>query len=170
MPTLSDDAVRAAPAEGDAPLDRIDRAILAALQADARLSSAELAERVHLSASPCWRRVRRLEAGGYLTGYHAELDARRLGWGVTAFVSINLERHSAALGAEFERAVLAIPEIVACHNVSGGYDFFLEVVAADLESFGRFARETIRTLPGVKEMYSSFSLKAVKPGRRLPVG
>ena len=153
----------------DASLDRIDRRILDLLQSDARLTSAQLAEQVALTHSPCWRRVRRLEEQGLIRGYHAELDPGRLGYGVTAFVSVNLESHRAELGLEFERAVADIPQIVACHNVSGRYDFFLEVVARDLQSFGAFARDVIRALPGVKEIYSSFSLRAIKSGRSLPV-
>lgn len=150
-------------------LDRADCAILRAIQLEARLSSAELAERVSLTASPTWRRIKRLEETGHIRGYHADLDRVLLGWGVTAFVSVNLENHRADLGDAFERAVAAIPQIVCCHNVSGAYDFFLEVVATDLESFGHFARTVLRTLPGVKELYSSFSLKAAKPFAGLPL-
>jgi DNA-binding Lrp family transcriptional regulator len=147
-----------------APLDRIDRALLRLLQADARMTATQLAEEVALTTSPCWRRVRRLEEGGFIRGYRAELDPAKLGYGVTAFVSVMLEKHTPAAGRAFEDAVRAMPQIVACHNVSGRYDFLLHVVAPDLEAFGRFARETIRGLPGVKEMYSSFSLKEVKRG------
>ncbi|MBW7861450.1 MAG: Lrp/AsnC family transcriptional regulator [Rhodocyclaceae bacterium] len=150
-------------------IDATDRMILAALQEDARLTSAELAERVHLTHSPCWRRVRRLEERGFIRAYRAELDAARLGYDVTAFVSVNLENHRADLGEAFERAVQGIPQIISCHNVSGRYDFFLEVVARDLEAFGAFARDVIRALPGVKEIYSSFSLRAIKRERRLPL-
>lgn len=152
-----------------ASLDRIDRRLLEEIQRDARLTTAELASRVSLSPSPCWRRVKRLEAAGVIRGYHAHLDADRLGWGVTAFVHVMMENHSAQLGEQFERAVLTIPEVVACHNVSGQYDFLLQVVARDLKSFGEFARNAIRTLPGVKEMNSSFSLREVKVGLALPM-
>ncbi len=153
------------------PLDGTDRAILALLQTDARLSATQIAERVALSTSPAWRRIKRLEQTGLIRGYRAVLDERRLGYGVTAFVSVMLERHTPAAGRAFEEAVRAIPQILACHNVSGRYDFLLHIVAADLEAFGRFARDTVRALPGVKEMYSSFSLKEVKgeSGMLLPV-
>jgi DNA-binding Lrp family transcriptional regulator len=151
-------------------LDRADRRLLEEVQRDARITVAELAGRVALSTSPCWRRLRRLEEAGLIRGYHAELDAARLGWGVTAFVHVMLESHRAELGSRFEAAVKQIPQIVACHNVSGQYDFLLQVVARDLGSFGEFARNTIRSLPGVKEMNSSFSLKEVKAGQALPVG
>lgn len=150
-------------------LDRIDRRLLHEVQADARLTTADLAARVALSPSPCWRRLKRLESDGVIRGYRAQLDADRLGWGVTAFVHIMLEGHSAKLGAQFEAAVLAIPQVVACHNVSGQYDFLLQVVATDLKHFGEFARSNIRTLPGVKEMNSSFSLREVKAGLTLPI-
>lgn len=150
-------------------LDRIDWRLLEALQDDARLTTAELAQRVALSTSPCWRRVRRLEAEGFVRGYHAALDPERLGWGVTAFVQVTLERHEPALGERFENAVRDVPEIVACHNVSGAYDYLLQVLAPDLKSFGEFSRTVVRSLPGVKEMNSSFSLREVKPGGAVPV-
>jgi Lrp/AsnC family transcriptional regulator, leucine-responsive regulatory protein len=150
-------------------LDRIDRQMLEAVQRDARLTTAELAASVALSPSPCWRRLKRLESAGLIRGYRAQLDADRLGWGVTAFVHIMIERHDTELGSLFEQAVLQVPEIVACHNVSGQYDFLLQVVARDLRSFGEFARSTIRALPGVKEMNSSFSLREVKSAVALPI-
>jgi DNA-binding Lrp family transcriptional regulator len=150
-------------------LDRTDRRLLEEIQRDARLTTAELADRVSLSTSPCWRRLKRLEDLGVVQGYHARLDATQLGWGVTAFVHIMMESHGAELGSQFEAAVAQIPEVISCHNVSGQYDFLLQVVARDLKGFGEFARTTIRTLPGVKEMNSSFSLKEVKGGLALPV-
>ncbi|KAA3652358.1 MAG: Lrp/AsnC family transcriptional regulator [Proteobacteria bacterium] len=150
-------------------MDKIDKQILTSLQDDARVTIADLADRVSLTSSPCWRRVKALEEGGIIRGYHAELDPRRLGYDVTAFVSVMLENHRVDLGESFEKAVLGIPQVVSCHNVSGRYDFMLEVVATDLEAFGEFARNVLRTLPGVKEIYSSFSLKSIKHQRRLPL-
>ncbi len=150
-------------------LDRTDRLLLQAVQDDARLTTAQLAERAALSTSPAWRRLKRLEEAGVIRGYRAELDAERLGWGVTAFVSVMLENHHLDLGERFERAVRDIPEVIACHNVSGQYDFLLQVVARDLKRFGEFSRSTLRALPGVKEISSSFSLRAVKATHALPV-
>jgi DNA-binding Lrp family transcriptional regulator len=149
--------------------DRIDARLLDEVQRDARLTTAELASRVALSTSPCWRRLKRLESEGVIRGYRAQLAPEALGWGVIAFVHVLMENHSMALGAKFEEAVQLIPEVVACHNVSGEYDFLLQVVARDLKSFGEFARTTIRALPGVKEMNSSFSLREVKGGMVLPI-
>lgn len=152
-----------------ADLDRIDRALLTALQGNARLTIAELADLVSLTTSPCWRRVKQLEESGYITGYQAVLSPRAMGFGVTAFVSIMMESHTKQTALAFEQQLMAIPQIVACHNISGRYDFLLEVLAADLESFGEFTREVLQRLPGVKEIYSSFSYKAVKEGRSIPV-
>lgn len=151
------------------PLDRTDRALLNALQNNARLTVAELADQVSLTTSPCWRRVKLLEEAGYITGYQATLSPKALGYGVTAFVSIMMESHNKEAARVFEQRLMEIPLIVACHNISGRYDFLLEILAHDLESFGEFAREVLQTLPGVKEIYSSFSYKAVKQRRVIPV-
>ena len=136
-------------------LDRTDKALLNALQGNARLTVAELADRVALTTSPCW--------------YQAILSPKALGYGVTAFVSIMMDSHTREIARAFEQRLLEIPEIVACHNVSGRYDFLLEVVARDLESFGEFAREVLQTLPCVKEIYSSFSYKSVRRLRVIPL-
>ena len=132
-------------------LDRTDKALLNALQGNARLTVAELADRVALTTSPCWRRVRHLEESGVISGYQAILSPKALGYGVTAFVSIMMESHTQEIARAFEQRLLEIPEIVACHNVSGRYDFLLEVVARDLESFGEFAREVLQTLRGCQK-------------------
>jgi DNA-binding Lrp family transcriptional regulator len=150
-------------------LDRIDRQILDALQGNARLTMAELAEKVSLSPSPCWRRVQLLERGGFVLGYHAALDRRRLGLSVHGFVNLRMENHTPRTAASFERQVVALPEVIACQNLSGQYDYQLEVVAADHEAFARLVREKIRSLPGVKDIYTSFTLKEVKCGGTLPV-
>jgi Lrp/AsnC family leucine-responsive transcriptional regulator len=150
-------------------LDRTDKALLSALQVNARLTVAELADSVALTTSPCWRRVKQLEESAMITGYQAILSPKALGYGVTAFVSVMMDSHTQDTARAFEQRLLAIPEIVACHNVSGRYDFLLEVVARDLESFGEFAREVLQTLPAVKEIYSSFSFKSLKPLRMIPL-
>ena len=141
-----------------AGLDRTDKALLNALQGNARLTTAELADQVALTTSPCWRRVKMLEESGVITGYQAILSPKALGYGVTAFVSVMMESHNQEMARTFEQRLLQIPEIVACHNVSGRYDFLLEVVAKDLESFGEFAREVLQTLPAVKEIIRAFRL------------
>ena len=150
-------------------LDRYDVAILEALQQDARLSNAELAARIGLSAAPTWRRVKWLEAQGYITGYRAELDRRRIGLGVLAFVRVDTERSSGAATKVLEEALRLLPEVTACHYISGAGTFELQVMAADLDAFSRFATDTLLNLPNVKDIHTSFSLGEVKSGAALPL-
>jgi len=157
------------PAHG-ADLDRYDVAILAELQADARLSNADLAARIGLSAAPTWRRVKWLEQQGYITGYRAELDRRRIGLGVFAFVRVDAERNTGSATKALEQAIQRLPEVTACHYISGAGTFTLQVMATDLDAFSRFATETLLNLPNVKDIHTSFSLGEVKAGAALPLG
>ncbi len=150
-------------------LDKYDLAILGALQRDARLTNAELAQRVGLSAAPCWRRVRALEESGFIRGYRAEIDRHKIGLGVLAFVRLDAERSTGELTQAMERAIAQIPEVVSCHYISGTGTFELQVVARDLDSFSQFARGVLLNLPNVKDMHTSFSLGEVKAGGALPL-
>ena len=151
-------------------LDKFDVAILAQLQADARLTNAELAQRVGLSAAPCWRRVRALEEAGFIKGYHAEIDRHKIGLGVLAFVRLDTERANSEVTRKIEEAIRKLPEIVACHYISGTGMFELQVVAQDLDAFSRFALNSLMNLPNVKDLHTSFSLGEVKAGGALPLG
>jgi Lrp/AsnC family transcriptional regulator, leucine-responsive regulatory protein len=151
-------------------LDRYDLQILAELQADARLTNAELAQRVGLSAAPCWRRVRALEEAGYIKGYHAEIDRRRIGLGVLAFVRVDAERVTGQSAREMENAIRQVPEIVSCHYISGTGTFELQVVARDLDAFSQFTRQVLINLPHVKDLHTSFSLGEIKASSSLPLG
>jgi DNA-binding Lrp family transcriptional regulator len=157
------------PPHGDA-LDRYDVAILEALQADARLSNADLAARIGLSAAPTWRRVKWLEAHGYIRGYRAEIDRRRIGLGVLAFVRVDAERNNAAATGALEDAIRALPEVQSCHYISGAGTFELQVLATDLDAYSRWAHDTLFKLPNVKDIHTSFSLGEVKAGSALPLG
>ncbi|PQA83589.1 AsnC family transcriptional regulator [Limnohabitans sp. TS-CS-82] len=150
-------------------LDKFDIAILSELQRDARLTNAELAQRVGLSAAPCWRRVRVLEEEGYITGYRAEINRHKLGLGVLAFVRLDAERNSGDVTQVLEAAIRQIPEIVSCHYISGTGTFELQVVSRDLNTFSQFAREVLINLPHVKDLHTSFSLGEVKAGGALPL-
>lgn len=150
-------------------IDAVDRQLLVALQRNGRSTVGELAEQVSLSPSPCWRRVKQLEDSGVIAGYHARLDRQRLGYGVLGFVQLAMHDHTPAMTSAFEREVVALPQVLACHNLSGRYDYQVEVVAQDLESFADFVRSRIRGLPGVREISTSFSLKEVKRSIELPV-
>ncbi len=150
--------------------DATDKKILQELQHDGRQSIADLAEKVNLSASPCWRRVKQLEESGIVSSYGARLDRRKLGYGVTGFIQIQLEHHSPDSTTAFEREIVAIAQVIACHNLSGKYDYMLEVIARDLEEFSNLLRNQIRSIKGVKEISTSFSLREVKRTDILPVG
>lgn len=151
-------------------LDRYDIQILNELQADARLTNAELAQRVGLSAAPCWRRVRALEEAGYIKGYRAEIDRHKIGLGVLAFVRLDADRNTGAGTKEMEEAIRKIPEIVSCHYISGAGTFELQVVARDLDTFAQFARNVLINLPNVKDIHTSFSLGEVKASSSWPLG
>jgi Lrp/AsnC family transcriptional regulator, leucine-responsive regulatory protein len=151
-------------------LDKFDLAILNELQNNGRLTNAELASRVGLSAAPCWRRVRALEESGFITGYRAELNRNKIGLGVLAFVRLDAERNSGDVTRQLEAAIQTIPEIVACHYISGSGTFELQVVCPDLGEFSRFAREVLINLPNVKDLHTSFSLGEVKAASALPLG
>ncbi|WP_433704722.1 Lrp/AsnC family transcriptional regulator [Paraburkholderia sacchari] len=150
-------------------LDKLDRAILGALQADGRMPIARLAETVGLSETPCARRLKRLEQEGYIERYRAMLSRRRLGYGVLAYVSVRCAVHDRSLADRFEREVCAIERILSCHNVAGTADYILMVVARDLDDYGTFMRDELRSLPGVTAVESALSLRAVKSEGRLPL-
>jgi DNA-binding Lrp family transcriptional regulator len=150
-------------------LDKFDIAILTELQSDARLTNTELAQRVGLSAAPCWRRVRALEEAGFIKGYRAEIDRHKIGLGVLAFVRLDANRNTAELTREMEEAIRQIPEIVSCHYISGAGTFELQVVSRDLDTFSQFARKVLLNLPNVKDLHTSFSLGEVKASSNLPL-
>jgi Lrp/AsnC family transcriptional regulator, leucine-responsive regulatory protein len=152
-----------------AELDRTDLLLLAELQRGARLTNAELAERVHLSPSACLRRVQRLEREGVIAGYRAEVDPERLGLGLQAFVRVQLARHDAASVAAFSDAVDQWDEVVACHALTGDMDYLLQIMVRDLEHFSRFLLDRLLNQAGVADVNSSFVLRTVKAFRGLPL-
>lgn len=150
-------------------LDTTDRRILAALQKRGRMTNAELAEAVHLSPSACHRRVQRLETDGYINGYVALLNARKLGVPTTVFVEITLQGQADEVLDAFEKAVARIPDVLECHLMAGTADYILKVVAEDTEDFARIHRQHLARLPGVAQMQSSFALRTVFKTTALPV-
>lgn len=155
--------------ESSSGLDDVDRRILAELQADAGLSNAELAERVGVSASPCWRRVKRLEEEGILRGRVALVDAKKLGLDLTAFALISLDRHAESGIEAFHEAMQAAPEVTSCHAVTGAVDFLVTVVVRDMAAYDRFLSRRLLGLPGVRSVNTSFVLRTVKASTALPV-
>lgn len=150
-------------------IDRIDRKILNLLQNDARLSYQQIAEKVSLSASPCLRRIKRLEAAGIIKNYVALLDPQKLGLGLLAYVSVKLEKRGASTLQGFRATVQAWPEVVACYAMTGEMDYLLRVHTSDLEHFTRFVMDRLMTLAGVMDVKSSFALERIKDTTALPL-
>jgi Lrp/AsnC family leucine-responsive transcriptional regulator len=150
-------------------LDGIDLRILNALQADGRLTNQELADQVGLSPSPCLRRVRRLERDGFIRTYRAVLDRESVGLGLTVFVDIKVEKHSRENAKGLQEALLGMPEVVACHMVSGTADFMAEIVVPNLKAYERLLTEKLLTLPMIGDIRSNFALTRVKSDAILPL-
>ncbi|MFA9229347.1 MAG: Lrp/AsnC family transcriptional regulator [Microgenomates group bacterium] len=142
-------------------LDATDRRILGVLQKDGRITNAVLSERVNLSPSACHRRVQRLEDEGYIAGFVALLDARKLGRPTTVFVEITLQGQADDLLDAFEREVAKVPDILECHLMAGTADYLIKIMAQDTEDFARIHRQFLSRLPGVRQMQSSFALRTV---------
>ncbi|MFO1402649.1 MAG: Lrp/AsnC family transcriptional regulator [Steroidobacteraceae bacterium] len=150
--------------------DRTDARLLDQLAEDGRRSVVELAEKVGLTETPCARRVRLLEQSGVIRGYTAVLDPARLGLGVRAFVQVKLERHTDENIDEFRRELADIEEVISCHATTGAYDFLLQVVAHDLDSFSRVVLKRLMKIFYVRDVYSSIVLDTLKETTRLPLG
>ena len=148
-------------------LDDFDRRILDCLQQDATLPIAEVAERVGLSPSPCWRRIRRLEEEGIIRARVALLDARRMQVGVTVFVTIRTNRHSMDWAERFCRAVSAIPEVLEFHRMSGSVDYLLRVVVPDIAAYDGVYKRLIE-MADLYDVSSSFSMEQIKYTTALP--
>jgi len=148
-------------------LDQTDHRILRELQRDGRLTHQELSDRIGLSPSPCARRIRKLEAEGYITGYGARIDEGRLGFGFNVFVSVRLDRQIDDRLVAFEAEVRRCPEIVECWLMTGSFDYLLRVAVRDLEEFEHFLTGRLTKLPGVASLESSVPIRRVKhqPGR-----
>lgn len=151
-------------------LDRYDRRILAELQQDGRLSNQELAERIGLSPSPCLRRVRALEESGFILGYRAELDARKLGLNLLVILSITMDRHTPERFDRFESAIRAMPEVLECLLLTGrDADYQLKIVVRDMDAYQDLLLNRITRIDGVAGVHSSFVLRQVLDRAALPL-
>lgn len=146
-------------------IDKIDREILRLLQADGRLPNAELAQRVGLSASACFRRLQRLEQDGVISGYHAALDGETIGKPTTVFIEVTLSSQGSAALDAFERAVAACDDVLECHLMSGDFDYLLRVAVADMRDYERVHRQRVAAFPHVARIRTAFAMRAVVPRR-----
>ena len=150
-------------------LDAIDLRILDAIQRDGRITKLALAEKVGLSPTPCWLRLRKLEKAGIITGYHARLSLRRLAPIANVMVELTLANHRQADFDHFERAVAAIPEIVACWAVGGGVDYILKIMAANIDAYQRLIDDLLDRDLGIERYFTYIVTKTVKEETVLPV-
>ena len=150
-------------------IDKTDESILKILQNDSRTTNQQLSEKIGMSASPCWRRVKRLEDEKVIRGYGVLLDRRKLGLGVMVFIRVSIDRHSEAEALKFEEEVMQLDDVVACYSIGGDADFLLQVVSYDLDTYAEFSMSIIRRLPGIKVMQSMFTLKEIKSFQGFPV-
>lgn len=149
-------------------LDDTERRILAVLQREGRITNVALAKRVAASESNCMRRLKALRQAGVISGYAAVVDKRLLGFALTAFVLVTVEKQQSGT-ADFHARVLEEPHIVECHAMSGAHDYLLKVVARDMEHFSALVMHGILNYPDVRHVESSFSLAEIKPPQGLPV-
>ena len=150
-------------------LDRVDRQLLALLQADGRLTVAELARTVNLTLTPCIERVRRLEREGFIEGYFARLSPRRLGQQLMAFTEVTLDHANPDVFQRFKDTVQLVDEIVECHMVAGGFDYLLKTRVQDMDEYRRVLGDKIASLRGVRHTQTYFVLEEVKSTHALPI-
>ncbi|MFN9498293.1 MAG: Lrp/AsnC family transcriptional regulator [Erythrobacteraceae bacterium] len=151
------------------PLDPYEKRILRLLQEDASLSNAEIAEKVGLSASPCWRRIDRLEREGFIKRRVALLDRRKVGLNAQIFAQVKLNAHGRANLDEFAAAIRDLPEVLECYVMMGSVDFLLRIVAPDIEAYEKLFFNRLSQLPGVQEVNSTVALSEIKATTALPL-
>lgn len=150
-------------------LDAFDRKILATLQTDPVITIGALAERVGLSQTPCWRRLKALEQQGYIARRAVILDAHKLGFTVDVFAHVRLGRHDEETLDRFEEEVRRHPQVLECFSMSGESDYLMRIVGRSIEEYEQFLKKVLLHLPGVASVNSSFSLKTVKVTTDLPI-
>jgi len=150
-------------------LDRHDIALLTELQRDSRQTVQQLAEAAGLSSTPCWKRVKEMEANGIIRGYTALVDREKVGLNLAVLAEVNLTRHNEDDVRKFERAVAECPQIVSCYATTGQADYVMKVLVPDIKSYESFLHDTAFKLPGVTHVRSSVVLKEVKAETRLPL-
>jgi Lrp/AsnC family transcriptional regulator, leucine-responsive regulatory protein len=150
-------------------LDSFDRQILETLQVEGRLTNAELADRIHLSATPCLRRVKALQEEGVILGYGARVDKSKVHLGLTVIVGVKVDGHRDANAVAIQEAFRTMPEVISCHLISGEFDFLLECVFPDIAGYEQFLMGRLLKLPMVKDVRSNFVIRTVKDGAPLPL-
>ncbi|MBG2914719.1 Lrp/AsnC family transcriptional regulator [Proteus terrae] len=149
-------------------LDKTDMGILKLLQEEGRLNNSEIAKRVFLSPPACWKRLKTLEKG-VIKSYRAIIEPKHLGFNFYAFMNITLDLHSEDNMAHFEQEIMKIDNVISCHNISGRYDYMLQLVVKDMEDFHNVSMMKVRAIGNIKEMNTSFSIREIKPFKGFPI-
>jgi len=151
-----------APRKDALRLDAIDRKILRALQQDARLTTAQLADRIGLSTTPCWNRLKRLETQGYIDGYVALVNQHKLGLPETVIIEVTLDHHDDEVLDRFGQLLAELPEVIEAYLTTGDYDYIVKVAVESTAGYERFLREKLYRIPGIRHSRSSFALRCLK--------
>ncbi|MEZ2142738.1 MULTISPECIES: Lrp/AsnC family transcriptional regulator [Bradyrhizobium] len=151
-----------APRKDSLRLDEIDRKILRALQQDARLTTAQLADEIGLSTTPCWNRLKRLETQGYIDGYVALLNQEKLGLPETVIIEVTLDHHDEEVLERFGQLLTNLPEVIEAYLTTGDYDYVVKVAVESTAGYERFLREKLYRIPGIRHSRSSFALRCLK--------
>ena len=151
------------------PLDKTDRRLLDALQEDARITNADLAKKTGLSASPCWRRIRRLESSGVVHRYVTLLNPDAIGLPINVFATVALEKQVESTLENFESLITRYPEVMECYLMTGEFDYLLRIVVPDLKAYERFLMDHLTRIEGIASIKSSISLKQVRYKTALPL-
>jgi len=149
--------------------DKTDRKLLALLQQDCTISLQALADAVHLTTTPCWKRLKRLEEEGYIRGRVALLDADKLGLPLTAFMLLKTQQHSSSWYQQFVQVVESMPEVMGCYRMTGEYDYLLRIRVADMKSYDAFYKRLVNAVPGMLDVTSSFAMEEIKYTTALPL-
>lgn len=150
-------------------MDSVDKTILTLLQQDVTLPVSDIAERVNLSTTPCWKRIKRLEESGVIKSRVALLDAAKIGAGVSVFVHIKTQQHEQRWLTRFAESIAAFDEVMECYRMAGEWDYLLRVATKDIESFDRFYKKLISEVEGLTDVTSSFAMEEIKFSTRLPL-
>jgi len=150
-------------------LDRIDLRILSELQQDGRLSNVALSKRVNLSPTPCLERVKRLEQKGYISGYHAELNADKLGAGLLVFVQVSLDKTTPDIFSRFRSALAHLEQVLECHMVAGGFDYLLKLRFGNMAAYREFLGNDLASLPGIMQTHTYIVMEEVKHTSAIPL-
>lgn len=152
-----------------APLDELDRKLLELVQTDAKMTIKELAEQLHLSTTPVFERMKRLEKEGYIDRYVAVLDRKKVGLGLLVMCDVSLKEHNRDYIQQFESAVMQLKEVMECYHIAGAFDYLLKVVVTDMDAYQRFVKEKLATLDNIGRVQSYFVMTEVKSSTRIQV-